>query len=109
MKSQKRPITQHFLLARERSSGLVALRFRRHKSWIELSWSEYYRRVEAAALALVELGVQAGDRVAVLANTRWEWATLDFAILGIGAVTVPVYHSTRADEMEWILKNSTAR
>ncbi len=105
----KKPITHHFLTAAERPSDLVALRFRRHKSWLELSWQEYYRRAEAVAVGLDSLGIQPGDRVAILANTCWEWAVLDFAIMGIGAVTVPIYQSSRAEEVEYILAHSGAR
>ncbi len=105
----KQPITHHFLTARERPSDLVAIRFRRHKSWLDLSWQEYFRRSEAAAVELDALGVEPGDRVAILANTRWEWAALDFAILGMGAVTVPVYQSSRPEEIEYVLNHCGAR
>src|ERR1700746_492657 len=94
------PITHHFLTGRDRPSNWHALRFKRHKSWIELSWLEYFRRSEPAGLGLAALGVKAGDRVAILSNTRWEWAALDFGILGLGAVTIPIYQSCRAQEIE---------
>lgn len=103
------PITHHFLAARERPSEWTALRFKRHKSWIALNWREYYERAEAAALGLVARGIKAGDRVAVLSNTRYEWAVADFAILGLGAVTIPIYQSNRPEEIEFILKDSEAK
>lgn len=105
----KKPITHHFLTAFERPSDLIALRFRRHKSWLELSWQEYYRRAEAAAVGLDSLGIEPGDRIAILANTCWEWAALDFAIMGLGAITVPIYQSSRPEEIEYILNHSGAR
>lgn len=103
------PITHHFLAARERPATWTAIRFKRHKSWIHLNWREYYRRSEAIACALKALGVQAGDRVGILSNTRMEWAALDFGILGLGAITVPLYQSNRSDEIEYVLKNSEVR
>lgn len=103
------PITHHFLASLERPNSWKAVRFKRHKSWIDLNWTEYYRRGEAVGLGLAALGIQAGERVAVLSNTRWEWAALDFGILGLGAVTVPIYQSNRAEEIEYVLKDSQAR
>jgi len=103
------PITQHFLSAVERPSHWTAVRFKRHKSWIELSWNEYFHRGEAVGLGLAALGIKSGDRVAVLSNTRWEWAALDFGIMGLGAVTVPIYQSSRSEEIEFVLKDSEAR
>src|ERR1700722_9850944 len=103
------PITHHFLAAAERPQNWTALRFKRHKSWLSLNWQEYFQRGEAVGLGLAHLGVQVGDRVAVLSNTRWEWAALDFGILGLGAVTVPIYQSNRAEEIEYVLNDSEAR
>ncbi len=60
-------------------------------------------------MSLASLGIQKGDRVAVLANTRFEWAAMDFGILGIGAVTVPIYQSNKPEEVEWILKHAEPR
>ena len=54
-------------------------------------------------------GVQAGDRVALLARTRYEWTVLDFAIWTAGAVVVPVYETSSPDQIAWILADSGAR
>lgn len=102
-------ITQHLLEGRERPKKWIAARFKRHKQWLELNWSDYYRTCEAAGLGLAALGVQKGDRVAVISNTRLEWAALDFGILGIGAVTVPVYQSNKPDEIEFIINHCEAK
>ncbi len=109
MQGRQKPITHHFASAQQRPKEQIAIRFKRHKAWIELNWNDYYRSAEAAGLGLRSLGVSPGDRVALLSNTRWEWAALDFAILGIGAVTVPVYQSHRADEIEYVLQTTQAR
>lgn len=107
--ASRKPITHHFLQAFERPSDAVALRFKRHKSWIDLSWQDYFRRGEAVAQGLAACGVKAGDRVAILSNTRWEWAAADFGILGVRAITVPIYQSNRPEEIEFILNHCQAR
>ncbi|NJL24114.1 MAG: long-chain fatty acid--CoA ligase [Calothrix sp. SM1_5_4] len=103
---KRKPITQHLLAAVERPSEWVAIRFKRHKDWLALSWQDYFRSCEAAGLGLAALGVTRGDRVAIVSNTRWEWAALDMGVLGLGAVTVPIYQSNRAEEIEYVLHNS---
>lgn len=105
----RKPITHHFVLARQRPNHQTAIRFKRHKNWLELNWMDYYRTAEAIGLGLRSLGIQKGDRVAILSNTRWEWAALDFGILGIGGVTVPIYQSHRPEEVEFVLQKSEAR
>lgn len=106
---ERRPIPYHLLTALDRPAEWIAVRFKRHKDWLSLNWRDYYRTCEAAGLGLSALGVQRGDRVAIVSNTRWEWGALDLGILGIGAVTVPVYQSSRADEIEYIVRNSEPR
>ncbi len=104
--SERKTITQHLLEGRNRPAKWTAVRFKRHKQWLDLNWSDYYRSCEACALGLAALGIVKGDRVAIIANTRWEWGALDFGTLGLGAVTIPVYQSNRGDEIEFIIKNS---
>lgn len=99
-------IVRHLLSAADRPSTWTAIRFKRHKNWLSLTWSDYFKNCETAGLALAGLGVVKGDRVAVLANTRYEWAVMDFATLGLGAVTVPIYQSNKAEEVEWIIKHA---
>src|SRR5690606_30941490 len=54
-------------------------------------------------------GIEAGDRVALLCSTRYEWNVLDFAIWAVGGVTVPVYDSSSAEQIRWIMEDSAAR
>ncbi|MBX3021731.1 MAG: long-chain fatty acid--CoA ligase [Bdellovibrionales bacterium] len=106
---KRKPITHHLLSALERPADWIAVRFKRHKDWLPLTWSDYYKSIEAAGGGLAALDVTRGDRVAIVSNTRLEWAVLDFAILGLGAVNIPVYQSHRPDEIEYILQNSEPR
>jgi long-chain acyl-CoA synthetase len=79
------------------------------EGWTDVTASEFAAQVLAVAKGLVAGGVAPGDRVALLSRTRYEWTLLDFAILAAGAVTVPVYETSSAEQVEWILSDSQAR
>jgi long-chain acyl-CoA synthetase len=85
-----------------------AIREKRRGRWHELTWASYAERVARAAKGLRALGVQPGERVAILAGNRPEWAIADLAIQGIGAVVVGVYPSSPAAEVEYVLGHSEA-
>lgn len=93
----------------KRDSQQAAIKFKDKKKWISKSWQEYYKDIESIGLALKKLGIKKGDRVAIMANTRYEWSVFDLAIMGIHAVTVPIYQNNRAEEVEYILNNSEAK
>ncbi|MFF7157029.1 AMP-binding protein [Streptomyces sp. NPDC008139] len=76
--------------------------------WQDVSATGFLAEVRAAAKGLIASGVQPGDRVAVMSRTRYEWTLLDFAIWSAGAVTVPVYETSSASQIEWILSDSGA-
>lgn len=75
----------------------------------EITWSELQTQVEEIALGLLDLGVEPGDRVAILSENRPEWAVADLAILTLGAATVPIYATLTGPEAERILRHSGAR
>ena len=74
--------------------------------WQPVSAREFEEEVRATAKGLVASGVQIGDRVAIMAKTRYEWTILDFAIWFAGAVTVPIYETSSAEQVQWILEDS---
>ncbi|MFF2543268.1 AMP-dependent synthetase/ligase [Kitasatospora sp. NPDC058063] len=76
--------------------------------WQELTSVQFLAEVHAAAKGLIAAGVEPGDRVAIMSRTRYEWTLLDFAIWTAGAVTVPVYETSSAEQVEWILGDSGA-
>ncbi len=82
---------------------------RRGNLWEPISSAEFLRRAAGLSLALVELGVKPGDRVALFATNRPEWHTSDFAITGAGGITVPVYFNESPDRMTYILKHAGAK
>ncbi len=86
----------------------VASRSRRRGEWEWTTWGEWYEASRALAAAWIERGVEPGDRIALIASTREEWAHTDFGILGAGAVTVPIYPTYASDATAAILENSGA-
>jgi long-chain acyl-CoA synthetase len=76
--------------------------------WTDVTCAEAANQVRSAALGLISLGVQPGDRVSIFSATRYEWAILDLAILSVGAVTVPIYETSSAEQVRWVLQNSEA-
>ena len=77
--------------------------------WVPISSSELYRNVVGLARVLESWGIRKGDRVAILSENRPEWTSTDFAILSLGAVTVPIYSTQTAEQTAFILNDSGAR
>ncbi|MBS9532964.1 long-chain fatty acid--CoA ligase [Mycobacterium sp. M1] len=76
--------------------------------WTDVTCAAAAAQVRSAALGLIARGVQAGDRVVLFSATRYEWAILDFAILSVGAVTVPIYETSSAEQVRWVMQDSEA-
>lgn len=76
--------------------------------WVPVSAAEFAEQVRGLAAGLLARGVAPGDRVALLARTRYEWTLTDYAIWTAGAVTVPIYETSSAEQIEWILADSGA-
>jgi long-chain acyl-CoA synthetase len=87
----------------------VAVRHRVDGEWHEMTYGEAVEAIDEVALGLVELGIEVGDRVGILADTRWEWTLASYGISAAGAVVVPVYPTNSARECGWVLGNSGAR
>src|SRR6267378_3293520 len=103
-------LPSRFLNAIDSSPNPRAQMFRHPDStWESIASSELLRRVAGLSMALVELGVKPGDRVALFAANRPEWHAADFAINGSGGVTVPVYFHESAERMTYILKHCGAK
>ncbi|MET8113316.1 AMP-dependent synthetase/ligase [Streptomyces prasinus] len=87
----------------------VVLRRERHGDWHPVTAAAFAQEVAAVARGLVAAGLAPGDRVAVMSRTRYEWAVLDFAIWSAGGQSVPVYPTSSADQVAWILRDSGTR
>jgi long-chain acyl-CoA synthetase len=74
--------------------------------WQPVTAREVEEEIRATAKGLIASGVQIGDRVAIMARTRYEWTILDFATWFAGAVVVPIYDTSSAEQIDWILNDS---
>ncbi|MCL7378866.1 long-chain fatty acid--CoA ligase [Streptomyces sp. 35G-GA-8] len=77
-------------------------------AWTDVTATQFLAEVRAAAKGLIAAGIQPGDRVALMSRTRFEWVQLDFAIWSAGGVTVPVYETSSAEQVQWMLGDSGA-
>jgi long-chain acyl-CoA synthetase len=77
--------------------------------WTDVTARQFRDEVIALAKGLIAAGIEAGDRVALMSHTRYEWTLIDYAIWTAGAIVVPVYETSSAEQAEWILSNSGAR
>ena len=77
-------------------------------AWTDVTAAEVAGQIRSVALGLIAEGVQPGDRVAVLSATRYEWPIIDFAILSVGALTVPIYETSSAEQIKFVLGDSGA-
>jgi long-chain acyl-CoA synthetase len=76
--------------------------------WQAVTAKEYEEEIKAVAKGFIAAGIGFGDRVAIMAKTRYEWTVLDFAIWYAGAVPVPIYETSSAEQVDWILTDSAA-
>jgi long-chain acyl-CoA synthetase len=79
------------------------------EGWLGVTAAQFHDEVRAVAKGLVASGVEPGDRVGLISKTRYEWTLLDYAIWFAGAVSVPVYETSSAEQVRWILEDSGAR
>ncbi len=86
----------------------VVFKRRAGDRWLDVTCSEFLTQVNGVAKGLMAAGIGAGDRVALMSKTRYEWTLIDFAIWTAGAVTVPIYETSSAEQVQWILSDSGA-
>jgi long-chain acyl-CoA synthetase len=78
-------------------------------AWQYVTARQFADDVTVLAKGLIATGINAGDRVALMSRTRYEWTVIDYAIWAAGAITVPIYETSSAEQVEWILTDSGAR
>jgi long-chain acyl-CoA synthetase len=105
---EKNLVTLFEAQARARG-GQTAVKHKRDGAWRDVSWAEMARRARDVADGLAAMGLQRGDRVAILGETNLEWILADLGILGAGGITVTIYQSNKAHECQFILEDSGAR
>lgn len=87
----------------------TAMRAHRAFGWESISWGVYGRMVDELAIALIDCGIEAGDRISVLSSNRPEWHVSDLAIMSVGAVTVPLYPTAASSQLAYLLGHSRSR
>ncbi|OZD57690.1 long-chain fatty acid--CoA ligase [Rhodococcus sp. 06-1059B-a] len=84
----------------------VAFRRSVDGSWSDVTAEQFATEVNAVAKGLIAAGVEQGDRVGLMSSTRYEWTVVDYAIWASGGVTVPIYETSSAGQVEWILSDA---
>jgi len=87
---------------------LVQFARRGGDGWVDVTAAQFRDQVVGLAGGLIAAGVGAGDRVALMSKTRYEWSLFDYAIWAAGGVVVPIYETSSAEQVEWILSDSGA-
>ena len=95
--------------AAEKFGDHAAVKYKRDGAWHDVSFAEVGEIVSEIARGLIDLGLQPGDRVALLCTTRPEWTYADFAITSAGGVVVPIYPTNSPSECAWVTGNSESR
>ncbi|MEU8155057.1 long-chain fatty acid--CoA ligase [Micromonospora sp. NPDC048986] len=95
------PDTVQFARPTPRTDGTVT-------EWTEVTCLQFRDEVAAVARGLIAAGIEPGVRVGLMSRTRYEWTLLDYAIWAVGAVTVPIYETSSAEQAAWILEDSNA-
>ena len=93
----------------EKNPQRVAFTVKEAGAWRDVTAAQFNHDVRALAKGLIAQGLQAGDRLAIMARTRYEWTLLDFATWAAGGVPVPIYETSSAEQVEWIVEDSGTR
>ncbi len=86
----------------------TAVRCKRDGAWHDVSYAQLAEIVQEVGLGLIDLGIEAGERVCILANTRPEWSYADMGATSAGAVVVPIYQTNSPEECLWVISDSDA-
>jgi long-chain acyl-CoA synthetase len=86
----------------------VAVRYKRDGGWHDVTYAQLADVVEEIGLGLIDLGIEPGERLCILANTRPEWSYVDMAATSAGAVVVPIYQTNSPEECLWVIADSGA-
>jgi long-chain acyl-CoA synthetase len=94
--------------AAKRFGDRPAVRYKHDGAWQDVSYAELDEIVREIGLGLIDLGIESGERVCILANTRPEWSYADLAATSAGAIVVPIYQTNSPEECHWVISDSGA-
>jgi len=86
----------------------IAVRYKRDGAWHDVTYAQLAEVVQEIGLGLIDLGIQPGERLCILGNTRPEWSYADMAATSAGAVVVPIYQTNSPEECLWVISDSDA-
>ncbi|MGD0686056.1 MAG: long-chain fatty acid--CoA ligase [Streptosporangiaceae bacterium] len=98
-----------FTRARREPAAVMLRKRTAAGQWLDVTTSAFRDEVTALARGIIAAGIEPGDRIALMSRTRYEWTLIDYAIWAAGAATVPVYETSSAEQVEWMLGDSGAR
>ena len=78
----------------------------RGDAWVGVTTTEFLTQVQGVAKGLIANGVQAGERIGVMSRTKYEWTLVDYAIWYAGCISAPIYETSSAEQVQWILNDS---
>ncbi|MFC1822025.1 AMP-dependent synthetase/ligase [Thermodesulfobacteriota bacterium] len=83
--------------------------YKKGGNWVDVTWRDYYDIVKIAAMGFKALGIERGDKVAILSDISYDWYYLNMALACIGAITVGIYHTDPPNQVEYILQHSDSK
>ncbi|MCP4294214.1 MAG: long-chain fatty acid--CoA ligase [Proteobacteria bacterium] len=98
-----------FLQTVETHRNAVALRKKEYGLWHDITWGEYYRQSEIVGAALIQMGLQSEDKVGIVGDNCTEWLMIEMGTLGAGGVTVGIYSTNAAPQLEYVVDHSDSR
>ncbi len=102
-------ILHHLMDRREKSAKSPAIQFKENGRWLTYNWHEYFQLSESLGAALVASEISRQDRVVIMSDTRPEWIFVDMAIMGVGAITIPIYPNNFDEDVAFVVNNSEAK
>jgi long-chain acyl-CoA synthetase len=99
-------LVDHIVENAEKTPDHIALSLPRGDAWVGMSAQQFLDEVKAVAKGIVANAVEPGERIGVMSRTRYEWTLVDYAIWYAGAVSVPVYETSSAEQIQWMLSDS---
>jgi long-chain acyl-CoA synthetase len=99
-------LVDHIVENAAKNPAHVALSVPRGSAWVDVTSQQFLDEVKAVAKGIVANAVEPGERIGVMSRTRYEWTLVDYAIWYAGAVSVPVYETSSAEQIQWMLSDS---
>jgi len=99
-------VADHIIENAAKDPGHVSFSVPRGDAWVDVTAEEFLDRVRAVAKGIMANGVEAGERIGVMSRTCYEWTLVDYAIWYAGCVSVPVYETSSAEQIQWMLSDS---